>query len=129
MIQRHVGQCYMTFLSFYYNGKIGFHVGFIKTWKGIPRISWLEVSCSKISINHRNTRMITTVLKKTPRGLRQVFTNSYINLPTSLFDFDCSSLAKKNALYMSANVFSTQVLGTLPLRLLMEKGPTFNVVT
>ena len=128
MIQRHVGQCYMTFLSFYYNGKIGFHVGFIKTWKGIPRISWLEVSCSKISINHRNTRMITTLLKKTPRGLRQVFTNSYINLPISLFDFDCSSLAKKNALYMSANVFSTQVLGTLPLRLLMEKGPTFNVV-
>lgn len=128
MIQRHVGQCYMTFFSFYYNGKIGFHVGFIKTWKGIPRISWLEVSCSKISINHRNTRMITTLLKKTPRGLRQVFTNSYINLPISLFDFDCSSLAKKNALYMSANVFSTQVLGTLPLRLLMEKGPTFNVV-
>ena len=128
MTQRHVGQCYMTFLSFYYNGKIGFHVGFIKTWKGIPCISWLEVSCSKISINHRNTRMITTLLKKTPRGLRQVFTNNYINLPISLFDFDCSSLAKKNALYMSANVFSMQALGTLPLRLLMEKGPTFNVV-
>lgn len=85
----------MTFLSFYYNGKIGFHVGFIKTWKGIPCISWLEVSCSKISINHRNTRMITTLLKKTPRGLRQVFTNNYINLPISLFDFDFSSLAKK----------------------------------
>ena len=85
----------MTFLSFYYNGKIGFHVRFIKTWKGIPCISWLEVSCSKISINHRNTRMITTLLKKTPRGLRQVFTNNYINLPISLFDFDCSSLAKK----------------------------------
>lgn len=128
MTQRHVGQCYMTFLSFYYNGKIGFHVGFIKTWKGIPCISWLEVSCSKISINHRNTRMITTLLKKTPRGLRQVFTNNYINLPISLFDFDCSSLAKKNALYMSANVFSMQALGTLPLHLLMEKGPTFNVV-
>ena len=29
---------------------------------------------------------------------------------------------------MSADVFSTQVLGTLPLPLLMEKGPTFNVV-
>ena len=29
---------------------------------------------------------------------------------------------------MSANVFSMQALGTLPLRLLMEKGPTFNVV-
>ena len=29
---------------------------------------------------------------------------------------------------MSANVLSTQVLGTLPLRLLMEKGPAFNVV-
>ena len=72
--------------------------------------------------------MITTPLKKTPRGLRQVFTNNYINLPISLFDFDCSSLAKKNALYMSANVFSMQALGTLPLRLLMEKGPTFNVV-
>ena len=129
MTQRHVGQCYMTFLSFYYNGKIGFHVGFIKTWKGIPRISWLEVSCSKISINQRNTRMITTLLKKTPRGLRQVFTNNYINLPISLFGFWLQLTSeKKNALYMSANVFSTQVLGTLPLHLLMEKGPTFNVV-
>lgn len=100
MTQRHVGQCYMTFLSFYYNGKIGFHVGFIKTWKSIPCISWLEMSCSKISINHRNTRMITTLLTKTPRGLRQVFTNNYINLPIGLFDFDFSSLAyKKCTLY------------------------------
>ena len=128
MTQRHVGQCYMTFLSFYYNGKIGFHVRFIKTWKGIPCISWLEVSCSKISINHRNTRMTTTLLKKTPRGLRQVFTNNYINLPISLFDFDFSSLAKKNALYMSANVFGMKVLGTLSLRLLLKTGTPFNVV-
>ena len=29
---------------------------------------------------------------------------------------------------MSANVFSTKVLGTLPLGLLLETGPTFNVV-
>ena len=129
MPQWHVGQCYMTFLSFYYNGKIGFHVGFIKTWKGIPCISWLEVSCSKISINHRNTRMITTLLKKTPRGLRQVFTNNYINLPISLFDFDCSSLAKKKMHFIWVTMYlACKVLGTLPLRLLMEKGPTFNVV-